>query len=101
MGISLRRLVVKLLNDGTDPNDIFKAIEETIGQHGEWAKWGDGRWRRDTVCSICGSDYPGICGHQDNPEQRVVLRTEYDEFLKTVNPIKRMGIGEKDGKGDI
>ena len=69
------RLAVNLtLEDGADPNDILREVEAAIEANGEWAKWGDGRWRSDTVCSICGSDYPGICGHEQDPKQEIILR---------------------------
>ena len=79
--MDLLRLAVNLtLEDGADPNDILKKVEGTIEANGKWAKWGDGQWRLDTVCSICGSDYPGICGHEKDPEQKIILRSEY--YLK-------------------
>ena len=56
--------------------DILDSVETIMNdialKHG-WQKWGDGKWREETACSLCGYKYPGLCGHQDNPNQ-VVLR---------------------------
>mgnify|MGYP001613582149 CR=1 FL=1 len=57
----LADLVTKLLLQGADPNALQEEFEETVIQHGDWALWGDGRWRLDTVCSKCGSGYAGVC----------------------------------------
>ena len=64
---------------GDDPNDIAAGIERAINEVAtDWTQWGNGTWREDTVCSVCGSALAGICGHQDDPEQRVILRRSYE-----------------------
>lgn len=75
------RLAVDLtLEDGAHPNDIIKEVEAIIEAKGEWVKWDDdGRWHLDIVCSICGSKYPGICGHGKDPKQKIMLRSEYSK----------------------
>jgi len=74
MGISLRKVVKGLLAGGVDPNVILKAVTETIEEHRGWVKGEDGQYHRSE---------------------------KYDEFLKTTNPIMRMNIGEKNGKGNL
>lgn len=74
----LTNTVVNLLKAGLDPNDLQKEFEEAVVMSElDWVLWGDNRWRKDTACSICGSEVPGICGHQNNPVQEVILRSEY------------------------
>lgn len=66
--------------ENEDLNEIVNGLHDSIDTifshfataHG-WTKWGDGKWREATACALCGSSLPGICGHQDNPNQ-VVLR---------------------------
>lgn len=61
-------------------NDAFATVMDSVEvvikcyaiKHG-WSKWGDGEWREETACSLCGSSVPGICEHAKNPN-RVVLR---------------------------
>ena len=63
-----------------DPNEILNGLHDLIDiifshfatAHG-WSNWGDGKWREETACSLCGSGLPGICGHQDSSNQ-IVLR---------------------------
>ena len=75
----LRALVIDRLKAGTDPNEIIGeiegAVEEAIqawASENGWSLWGDECWRIDTACSICGSPYPGICGHEKDPNQVVL-----------------------------
>jgi len=70
-------LLNELITDGMNPNDILKFIEKVIEKQGDYALWGDMRWRWDTVCSICGSSIAGICGHQNDPNQKVIHRKEF------------------------
>ena len=61
-----------------DPNVITRNVCEAIASIAtDWVLWGDGEYREDTVCSICGSDLPGVCGHQNDHEQHVIFRREY------------------------
>ena len=61
-------------------NDAFATVMDSVEvvikcyaiKHG-WLKFVDGNWYESVACSICGSGYPKLCGHQDNPNQ-VVLR---------------------------
>ena len=62
----LTELVQKLISDGINPNDLQKEFEEAVTRTQDWSLWGDGRWRMNTVCSKCGSDYAGICS--DDPK---------------------------------
>ena len=72
------KIVIKtLLKEGIHPNDIIEEVQKVIEADGQWNLWGDGRWRLDTVCSICGSGVPGICGHETDGNQRVIMRSEY------------------------
>ena len=58
-------IIKELIAGGADPNDLLEEFENTVKETQEWAIWGDGRWRREMVCSRCGSPYAGICsdGH--------------------------------------
>ena len=74
----LAEIVVELLKSGADPNDLAQEFEAAVlGSDYDWALFGDGKWRKNTVCSICGSWAAGICGHQNNPSQEIILRSEY------------------------
>ena len=67
------------LSVGDTPNDIEGDIREALYKEAtDWGLWGDMTWRLDTVCSECGSQYAGVCGHKGNPGQRVILRREYE-----------------------
>lgn len=71
--------VTHRLENGDDPNTITKGIEEALMLVGkDWALFGDGRWRQDTCCSVCGSWAAGVCGHGDVPGRAVILRSEYE-----------------------
>ena len=71
--------VAAMLFRGDDPNAITDAIRGALTIVAtDWVEWGDGRWRTDTVCSICGAELAGVCGHERDPERRVILRREYD-----------------------
>jgi len=72
-------MVIKLLNGGANPNGLVSEFNKAVDESDcGWDLWGDGRWRSDTVCSICGSGIPGICGDEDNPTQEVISRSEYE-----------------------
>ena len=74
----LAEIVVELLKSGADPNDLAQEFEAAVlGSDYDWALFGDGKWRKNTVCSICGSWAAGICGHQNNPSQEIILHSEY------------------------
>ena len=63
---------------GDNPNVITRGIEEAlITEAKDWVLFGDGRWRQDTVCSICGLWTAGVCGHQDDPTREIILRSAY------------------------
>lgn len=71
-------LIIELLKDGVNPNDLQREFDGTVwGSKFEWVLWGDDKWHKDTVCSICGSEVPGICGHRNNPGREIILRSEY------------------------
>jgi len=75
-----KEFIKSRLEAGDDPNNIEGDIEDALPLVAtDWAKWGDGRWRLDTVCSICGKAYAGACGHQGDPKQHVILRRKYEE----------------------
>ena len=78
----LKQLIINLLDNGADPNDIVQEVKGIIEQHSKWALFGDGLWREDTVCSICGLWVAGICGHQDDPNQQIIPRSAYREEVK-------------------
>lgn len=81
---SYERFVHQRLTEGHDPNTITEGIEQALEVVAkDWALFGDGRWRTDTVCSICGSWVAGICGHEKDPEQQVILRSEYERRQAT------------------
>lgn len=67
--------VAEQLKDGKDPNDIEHIFSRALKAraHG-WVKWGDGRWRLDLVCSVCGSSYRGLCEHPNT----AILRSEWE-----------------------
>ena len=74
----LSEAIFELLEAGADPNDLEKEFEIAVRNSGcDWALFGDGRWRKDTVCSICGLWVAGVCGHQNDPNQEIILRSEY------------------------
>lgn len=63
---------------GDDPNQITRAIEEALEKEAtDWSLFGTGQWVRETVCSLCGKWAAGVCGHQNDPAQRVIPRSEY------------------------
>jgi hypothetical protein len=66
---------------GDDPNVITGAIEEALMGSEDWTLFGDGNWRRNTVCSVCGHWMVGVCGPEckDVPGRAVILRREYVE----------------------
>ena len=74
-----REFVAGRLAAGDDPNAIKREVRiALIAEATDWDLWGDRRWRQDTVCSICGSEFASVCGHERDPERRVILRREYD-----------------------
>ena len=73
----LKNEIARLLDTGTDANTITELVELAIEAHGKFALWGDGTWRPNEVCSICGSPYSGICGHGNDPKQRIVFASEF------------------------
>lgn len=91
---TLAEVVQKLISEGADPNDLQDEFEEAVKNTLDWGLWGDGRWRKNMVCSKCGSPYGGICS--DNPKaaitdfsnpsfhknQEGVARIPYKEWLK-------------------
>ncbi len=60
----LTEVVQKLIAEGANPNDLKEELEEAIEDTQEWGLWGDGTWRKETVCSKCGSVYVGICSDE-------------------------------------
>ena len=61
---ALTETVVNLVNEGADPNDLQHEFEKAVLESDmDWALWGDGRWRKKTVCSECGSPLAGLCEH--------------------------------------
>ncbi|MBA7591098.1 hypothetical protein ES708_33249 [subsurface metagenome] len=70
----LKVLVSELINQGNNPNKIIEEIENVIAEQGDYALFGDGRWRLDTVCSVCGSEWPGLCKHN----HKVIPRKDWD-----------------------
>ena len=74
----LSEAIFELLEAGADPNDLEKEFEIAVRNSGcDWALFGDGRWRKDTVCSICGSWVAGICGHENSFNREIILASEY------------------------
>ena len=59
----IKDLVDELITKGMNPNYLIDEIENAIVEQGDYALFGDGRWRLDTVCSVCGSEWPGLCKH--------------------------------------
>ena len=72
----LSKAIFELLEAGADPNDLVKEFEIAVLSC-DWALFGDGRWRKDTVCSICGSWATGICGHENSFNREIILASEY------------------------
>lgn len=71
-------LVRTSLAEGWTPNDIGDFMEEAISAVAtDWVLWGDGEWRLDTVCPICGDAFAGVCGHGGMYEGDPILRREY------------------------
>lgn len=72
---------------GDDPNAITRGLERALGVVAtDWAQWGDMRWRLDTVCSVCGDELVGICGHSGQPDREVILRREYEARQQDPEP---------------
>mgnify|MGYP001608785753 FL=1 len=71
---ALTDVVSRLIADGADPNDLQDEFEEAVVATGDWGLWGDGHWRREFVCSECGSVYPGLCGHANGPAPTCSLK---------------------------
>ena len=89
----LSEAIFELLEAGADPNDLEKEFEIAVRNSGcDWALFGDGRWRKDTVCSICGSWVAGICGHENSFNREIISRSEY----RKLHPAKG-GEGNKEG----
>ena len=59
----IKDLVDELITKGMNPNYLIDEIQNTIMEQGDYALFGDGKWRLDTVCSVCGSEWPGLCKH--------------------------------------
>lgn len=75
-------VIVRLIRDGADPNELQGEFDDAvIAADCDWELWGNGQWEKATVCSICGSSVPRICGHQDNPNQKIILRSEYQKRI--------------------
>ena len=92
----LSEAIFELLEAGADPNDLEKEFEIAVRNSGcDWALFGDGRWRKDTVCSICGLWMAGICGHQDDPTQKVILASEYKDGKISPQPARAKKGGER------
>ena len=74
-----QQFVAARLAAGDDPNIIQNETEAAIEATAkDWALFGDGRWRTDTVCSMCGSWAAGVCPDKDKPERQIILRREYE-----------------------
>ena len=67
---SFIEIVQKLIAEGTDPNELQDEFEKAISDTLDWGLWGDGHWRKNMVCSKCGSSYAGICS--DDPKAKIV-----------------------------
>ena len=94
----LSEAIFELLEAGADPNDLEKEFEIAVRNSGcDWALFGDGRWRKDTVCSICGLWVAGICGHEKSPNQEIILRSEYERR----NARKEMKADEGGGRCNV
>ena len=66
------------LEHGDDPNVIVRSINDALERNAkDWALFGDEHWREDTCCSICGLWTAGVCGHENDPEQEVILVSEF------------------------
>jgi len=73
---------------GEDPNRICRAIEDAVeAEAKDWALFGDGRWRLDTVCAECGEWMAGICGHRETAGPPI-LRSEWErrQAIKKASP---------------
>lgn len=71
----IKVLTTELITQGMNPNHLIDEIENTIVNQGDYALFGDGKWRLDTVCSICGSEWSGLCKHN----HKVIPRKDYKE----------------------
>lgn len=72
---TLEEAVKACCEGSVSPNLIIEYVEHGIRQHAkDWAEYGDGQWRQDTCCPVCGSWAVKICGHH----QRPILRREYE-----------------------
>jgi hypothetical protein len=71
------RFVAELIAAGQTPNDIVAGIEDALDKVPDWALFGDGRWRPDTVCPECGAWCAGICGHRETAGPPI-LRSEWE-----------------------
>lgn len=81
----LTEVLQKLITEGANPNDLKEEFETAIEDTQEWGLWGDGRWRKETVCSKCGSVYAGICfdeGTNFHNNQKGVTVIPLKEWLK-------------------
>ena len=91
----LTQLLQRLIEQGADPNDLQKEFKAAVVATLEWGLWGDNHWRRNTVCSKCGSSNAGICADKgteldfmdfDNPafhkNQLGVNTIPYKDWLK-------------------
>jgi hypothetical protein len=54
-------LIIKLIFQGADPNILESEFRDAVENTQEWGLWGDMRWRKEIVCSKCGSRMMGIC----------------------------------------
>lgn len=68
------------LADGDDPNEITRGIEDALAKlAGDWTLFGDGCWRRNLVCSVCGDKMVALCGPTctSDRDREIILRSEY------------------------
>jgi hypothetical protein len=77
--LRIRNGTLAALQAGMHPKAIMEVVEAAILAQGDWALWGDG-WHKDTVCSVCGSSYSGLCRHRIKHE--VILRREFEQRRK-------------------
>ena len=71
---------------GEDPNTIEAEFDATLlAEAGarDWMRFGDGRYRRDYVCSVCGSWTYSLCGPKctKQPDRRQILRSEWEATI--------------------
>jgi hypothetical protein len=73
--IKLQDAVRDCIAAGVEPDAVQNYVQAALKEYAtDWVEWGDGHWRLDTCCPVCGDWAAGLCGHSGNP----VLRREYE-----------------------